>query len=104
MISACKTILECTQYREWDEFVTNKMLQDALLYEIAIIGEAANNVPRDYAEVHAEIPWASIAGMRHRVIHDYGHVNLQTVWATATTDVPDILAKPSDLNAISDNP
>lgn len=97
MIASCEDILGYTHSIAWNDFIGNKMLQDAVLYQITVLGEAANNISRDYAETHSEIPWSAIAGMRHRVVHDYGHVNLKVVWDTVKVDIPKTLAQLNNL-------
>jgi uncharacterized protein with HEPN domain len=69
-------------------FMAEPLLQDALIRNLEVIGEAAGRVSRDLAARHPEIPWRDIAGMRHRLIHGYLKVNLATVWQALERDLP----------------
>jgi uncharacterized protein with HEPN domain len=91
MIAAAEALVTYTRGVDEKAFSANKMLCDAVLYEIAVLGEAANCVSRAMAARHPDIPWSFIAGMRHRVIHGYGSVDLDIVWDTATRHIPALL-------------
>jgi uncharacterized protein with HEPN domain len=75
------------------EFMKSDMAQDAVIRRLEIIGEAANRLPDHFILRHSDIPWAQIIGMRNFLIHDYGRVNLELVWDTIQTDLPDLKAK-----------
>ena len=49
------------------------------------MGEAVKNLPLDLREANPHVPWARIAGMRDKVIHDYMGVDSELVWTVATT-------------------
>jgi uncharacterized protein with HEPN domain len=70
--------------------------QDAVIRNIEIIGEAAKNVERsdpNFVRQHDEVPWAEIYLMRDRVAHGYFSVDLEVVWATIQTDLPELGAQ-----------
>jgi uncharacterized protein with HEPN domain len=69
-------------------FLADPLLQDATMRNLEIIGEAAGRVSRELAARHPRIPWRDIAGMRHRLIHGYLKVNLDTVWQAVSRDLP----------------
>ncbi len=66
------------------------MIQDAIIHELQILGEAAGRVSRELTDQHPEIPWRKVTGLRHKVVHDYFAVDLKVVWDTATLDAPAI--------------
>ncbi len=68
--------------------MTDKLLQNGVIRELEIIGEAVKNVSDDTRNRHPAIPWKDFAGMRDTLIHQYFGVNLSAVWETATEDVP----------------
>ncbi|HEX5612551.1 MAG TPA: DUF86 domain-containing protein [Burkholderiales bacterium] len=68
-------------------FLADAMLQDAVIRNIEVLGEAAARISREFAGRDATIPWRDIAGMRHRLIHGYLKVNLHTVWQVVDRDL-----------------
>ena len=72
-------------------------MQDAVIRNIQIIGEAANRVSCEFIARHNVIPWRDIAGMRHRLIHGYFKVNLHIVWKVIEKDLPKLETQIQDL-------
>lgn len=70
------------------EFDKTLLLQDGVIRQLEIIGEAIKRVSKDLRDVYPEIPWQDIAGMRDKLIHDYFGVDVDTVWLTAKDDIP----------------
>ena len=74
-----------------DAFILNQLIQDGVIRNIEIVGEAANNITKadpDFANTHSEIPWMAIYAMRNRVSHAYFQVDLAVVWNTIQSDLP----------------
>jgi len=63
------------------------LLQDGVIRQLEIIGEATKRLSKSLRQQYAEVPWQDIAGMRDKLIHDYFGVDVDTVWLTATEDV-----------------
>ena len=91
MLEAADRILEYTAGVTEEQFVANQMLQDAVVRNIEIIGEAANNlleVGPGFAAKYPSIPFAQIYGMRNRVAHGYFAVSTAMIWDSVQVDVP----------------
>lgn len=72
-------------------FLQDEMVQDAVIRNIEIVGEAANNIRKcdpDFADQRSDIPWAVLYAMRNRVSHAYHKVDMEIVWKTIQTDLP----------------
>lgn len=70
----------------------NQQVQDAIVRNIEIIGEAVNNIHRmapDFIPEHPEVPWAQMRAMRNTVIHEYFVVDLKIVWIPSNMTCPD---------------
>ena len=72
-------------------FQKTPMVQDAIIRNIEIIGEAVSKlggVAPEFIVRHPEIPWAQIRAMRNIAIHEYFYVDLEIVWKTVKHDFP----------------
>jgi len=77
-------------------FLEDKKTQDAVIRNFEIIGEAAHNIERYHAQFaadHSEVPWSVVYTMRNRVSHGYFQVDLEIVWKTIHTDLPELHAQ-----------
>ena len=70
------------------DFDQNVMIQDAIIRNIEIIGEATKKISKSFTQTHNEIPCSAMAGMRDKLIHDYLDVDLDVVWKTIEVDLP----------------
>jgi len=66
----------------------NDLVQDGVIRQIELIGEAVKRLSNDLKSQSPAIPWQDIAGMRDKLIHDYFGVDIDTVWLTAKKDIP----------------
>ena len=83
----------------YEKFAENKLLQNGVIRELEVSGEASKKLSDEFKESLPGIEWKSIAGMRDKLIHDYFSVDLEAVWKTATSDLPplkEILSQRSD--------
>ena len=62
-------------------------MQDGVIRQLEIIGEAAKKISSSTRENHPHIPWKDMAGMRDKLIHDYFGVDVEQVWLTARNDI-----------------
>lgn len=69
-------------------FLKTPLIQDGVIRQIEIMGEAVKHVSDAVCSAYPDIPWEDIAGMRDKLIHDYFGVDLELVWITATRDIP----------------
>ena len=88
-------ILECAEkisaYVETVEkasFMGNGMLQDAVIRNLEIIGEAAKGLPEAFRDQHEDIQWRKILALRHILAHAYFGIDNEIVWDLATKEIP----------------
>lgn len=76
------------------EFLADKRTQQAVIMSLVIVGEAATKLMDSnagYVQLHPEVPWRSMRGMRNRIAHGYFEINLDVVWDTVQTALPQLL-------------
>lgn len=86
-LEAIDEVLGATPPEE-STFHADKFIQSHVVRNIQIIGEAVSRLSAELREQHREIPWRTIAGMRHAIVHDYYQIDWDEVFRTATTDIP----------------
>ncbi len=87
-----------TQGMDFGAFLDNEQTQDAVERNFEIIGEALNSLHKISPELVERIPdTKEIIGFRHVLIHDYDHIDPNIVWASATRDLPKLLATVREL-------
>ena len=75
--------------RDFETFVSDRAYFNAVSMCILQIGEISGSLSEEYrAETSYKIPWSNIRGMRNIVAHDYGSLDEELVWETATKDIP----------------
>jgi uncharacterized protein with HEPN domain len=70
-----------------------RLIQDGVVRQLEIIGEASRNLSSEFREQQAEIPWRQIIGLRNRVIHAYFEINLTIIWEVIQNDLPSLKKK-----------
>lgn len=73
-----------------EQFKSSKMVVDAVVRELEIIGEATNNLSPDFRAQHPDMLWRRTTDMRNFLIHEYFGVNTKVVWDTCKNDLPSL--------------
>lgn len=88
ILDAITTVQEYLNGVSEDQFNRTRLLQDGVIRQIEIIGEAVRHLSKEVRKTYDEVPWQDIAGMRDKLIHDYFGVDIEKVWLTAQRDLP----------------
>lgn len=89
---ACTRILAYCRSGEAN-FRFEPMIQDAIIRNFQIIGQAVKKVSPALKERTPELHWRAIAGMRDRLVHGYFDIDLSVVWESSTVNVPVLQAQ-----------
>lgn len=88
---AVRRILRYIDNVSRDELEMNDEKVSAILYQIAVIGEATKRLSPEFRQQHPEIPWRDIAGMRDVLIHKYDQVDFDVIWDVVQNKLPELL-------------
>ena len=96
MLQAIERITRYTEELDDVAFLQNELVQDAVIRNLEILGEASNNVQKHYPEFaaqHPELPLAFAYQMRNAVAHGYFKVDYEIVWQTIHADLPGLYSQ-----------
>ena len=93
MLDMARKAISLVRGKSRNDYERDETLSLAVTHILQVIGEAARKISPQFREQHAEIPWAAIVGLRHRVVHDYLHVDLDLVWDVVQQDLEPLVAK-----------
>ena len=104
MVRRARLALRFVEGKTREEFLGDRMLQEAVIRQITVIGEAAKKVTPEVRAKLPELPFSQMAKMRDIVIHVYWDVQLDIVWSTASRDLPPLVeAIESLIGPVSDD-
>lgn len=91
MLCRARRVVKSTHGVDIDTFAADTTLQDSVLYNIQIIGEAAAHISAKRKEQHLEIPWNRIIGTRNVVVHEYDGIDYSIVWDIVQNHIPELI-------------
>ncbi len=71
-----------------EKFLGNTLIQDAVIRNFEIIGEATKHLDSDFREKYPSVEWKKMAGLRDKLIHDYIGVDIWAVWGVVEKIIP----------------
>ncbi len=93
MQDALQKIIGYSSSHSYNDLLREEWDQDAVMRNLEIIGEAANNLDESFRGKYSEIPWRKIIDFRNVVVHHYADLDLEVVWQIITTDIPPLKKK-----------
>lgn len=80
-----------------EAFVSDRRTYLAILHCIQVVGEAGWSLSDEIKKQRSEIPWPLIAGMRHRLVHDYGRIDPKRIYSVLRQGLPELIDHVEDL-------
>ena len=74
-----------------DAFLVDSLVKKAIIMSLLNIGELANKLPDEFVYENPEVPWRAMVGMRNLAAHGYHILNLEIVWDTIQTSIPELI-------------
>ena len=70
-----------------EEFEKNELLLDSIMFRFIQISEHIKKLTTQFRNEHSNIPWKDIIGLRNRIVHEYGNVDLEIIYDTVKEDI-----------------
>lgn len=90
ILEASHAIIRNTAGLTYEEFGEDTNRVKAVLYDLAVIGEAARNMPDDVRQTYSEVGWRRIVGLRNVIAHEYFGVDMLIIWDVVKNHVPEL--------------
>ena len=106
MKACCGRVAEYTAGLSREEFEEKRLVYDATLRNLELLGEAARHVPEGARALAPDIPWRRIVGVRNVLIHGYLGIDNDIIWDIVSNEVEKLmlaLEKLATANPESDN-
>ena len=87
MLDAMDRISELSRGLERDQLRRHENTTEMILFNLMVLGEAANNITREFAAKNPEVDWKGLAGVRHKIVHDYADIDYDTIWDILQNDI-----------------
>jgi len=88
IMEAIEQIETYTHEVSLQEFLQKRIIQDGVIRQLEIIGEATRNLSSELCQRHPEVRWGEIIGLRNRIAHAYYNIDLGVVWDIVQEDLP----------------
>lgn len=92
-----RQVLIYLEGKEKADFLNDRLLRDGVAYNLQVVGEAAYQVSDAFKADNPQIDWFKIAGLRHRIVHDYRRVDDETLWRITQKYVPPLVEERDSL-------
>jgi len=99
VLKAIEKIERYTENLSFNDFSKNDIVQDAVVRNLEIIGEAVKKIPEEIRNKHPQIEWKKIAGLRDILIHEYFGVDFEIVWDIIKNKLPELKKQVSEILA-----
>lgn len=93
IIADLKFVIDQTADKKQNDIEENPLLLDSILFRIIQIAENNNKLTEEFKQKNNQVPWLAIKGMRNKIVHNYGEINLKIVYDTVTRGIPEMYEK-----------
>jgi len=87
ILKAIEKIENYTKDEDYEKFLENELIEDAVVRNIEIIGEASLRMPEEIKELSQNIPWTKLKGINNRIVHNYFGVDHDIIWQIVSVEL-----------------
>lgn len=100
ILEAIRKIEKYTENISMEDFAKDELIQDGVVRNLEIIGEAVKNIPEDIKNRKSQVAWKKIAGLRDILIHGYFGIDVDIVWDVVKNKIPELKQKISEIVSV----
>ncbi len=83
-------IVQHTKDITYKEFVADEVLIDSMLFRLIQVSENSSKLTETFKQEYPTIPWRAMKGLRNKIVHEYGAVDLTVIYETVIQDIPEL--------------
>lgn len=91
MVQAMNVILKNKDKYPYEDVIADPIIYFGFVKHVEIVGEACYMLTREFRELHSDMDWDAIEGMRHVLVHGYYKIKPEQLWDTVQNDIPELL-------------
>lgn len=88
ILEAIENVEKYSVDKSFEDIKENNMIKHAIVWNIMIMGEAANKLTKDFCQNHPNTNWRGVTGMRNVLVHDYYNIDDEEIWNVLQKDIP----------------
>lgn len=104
ILEAIQRIEEYTANMDFEDFAENRLVINAVIRNLEIIGESCRALPEEIGERYPDVEWCKIVGLRNILIHQYFGVDVELVWDIVKNKLPELEIKIKEMKRDLDAP
>ena len=90
ILDSIRRILDYTNGMKYEKFSKSSIVQDAVVRNFQVLGEATKSLPATFKGKHPQVPWSKVARFRDKLVHHYSGVNYDIVWEIIENSLPEL--------------
>ncbi len=91
IIEDIRFMIAHTEGLSYESLLANEVLLDSIMFRLIQISENSDKLTDEFKERYSAVPWRAMKGMRNRIVHQYGDVDLSIIYETVLHDIPMLL-------------
>lgn len=91
IVTDLEFIIEHTNGLSQVQLEENEVLVDSVMFRLIQVSENSDKLTTAFKDRYSSIPWRAMKGLRNRIVHEYGNVDLSVVYDTVRNDIPELL-------------
>ncbi len=99
MVGFAENVVTYCEGLDLETFERTGLNYDATVRNLELIGEAANNIPKQIQEANSTVPWRQIIATRNRLIYGYLGLDNDTLWSIIQDDIPSLIIELKEIMA-----